>query len=158
MGLNLLKPGTKAPAIKAKDAHGEKFSWKDYKGSKVVLYFYPKDDTPGCTKESCNLRDNYRELLKRGIKVVGVSKDGEASHQKFIEKYNLPFPLIADVDLETVNAYGVWGEKKNYGRTYMGTHRVTYIIDENGKIEHVIEKVKTADHTAQILELLGEEC
>lgn len=151
MALDLLTPGTPAPAIEANDQNGNPFSLEDLRGDKVVLYFYPKDDTPGCTKEACNLRDNYSDLLAKGIKVVGVSIDGEKSHQKFIDKYSLPFPLVADTDKKVVEAYKVWGEKNMYGRKYMGTHRVTYVIDEEGTISHVFKKVKTADHTAQIL-------
>ena len=146
-----LKKGDKAPDIKAKDQNGKEVSLKDLKGKKVVLFFYPKDNTPGCTAEACNLRDNYNALQKAGYEVIGVSTDSEKSHQKFIEKYNLPFTLLVDEDKKIVNDYGVWGEKKFMGRTFDGTHRTTFIINEEGKVEDVITKVKTKDHTAQIL-------
>lgn len=154
MSIELLKPGKKAPAIKAKDQNGNGLNLADFLGKRVVLFFYPKDDTSGCTKEACNLRDNYALLKKNGIEIIGISIDGEKSHQKFISKFDLPFPLIADIDQQVVNVYGVWGEKKLYGRTYMGTHRVTYIIDSQGKIEHVIDKVDTENHADQILEII----
>lgn len=150
-----LKVGDAAPAIEAGDQHGNAVSLEQYKGKKLVLYFYPKDDTPGCTKEACNLRDNYQTLLDKGFAVLGVSIDNEKKHQKFIDKYDLPFPLVADVDKKVVNAYGVWGLKKFMGREYDGIHRVTFVIDENGTIAHIFEKVNTGDHTAQILEALG---
>ncbi len=129
----------------------------DYKGEKLVLFFYPKDDTPGCTKEACNLRDNYDKLREEGFKLLGVSPDPVKKHQKFIDKYDLPFDLLADVDKEVLKDYGVWGPKKFMGREYEGVHRTTFIIDEKGKIEHVIEKVKTKDHAEQILELYEED-
>ena len=153
MGANLLEPGTVAPALSGNDQDGNPVSLADFKGNKLVLFFYPKDNTPGCTKEACNLRDNYKELQEKGFKILGVSIDDEKSHIKFITKFDLPFPLLADTEKATVEAYGVWGEKSMYGRKYMGTHRTTYLIDEEGKIEHVIKKVKTGDHTAQILAL-----
>ena len=146
-----LKPGDIAPDFESKDQDGHTIKLSDYKGKKVVLYFYPKDNTPGCTAESCNLRDNYEALQAQGYEVLGVSGDGEKSHQKFIAKYELPFKLIADEDKSVHEAFGTWGEKKMYGKTYMGTLRTTFLIDEEGKIEEVIEKVKTKDHTAQIL-------
>jgi len=146
-----IKAGDKAPDFEAKDQNGETIKLSDLKGKKVVLYFYPKDDTPGCTAEACNLRDNYESLQQSGYEVIGVSGDDEATHQKFIKKYDLPFTLIADTDKKVHELYGAWGEKKMYGRTYMGTLRKTFLIDENGLIESVIEKVKTKDHTAQIL-------
>lgn len=149
-----LKVGDKAPEIKAKDQDGKEISLKDYKGKKVIIYFYPKDDTPGCTAEACNLRDNYKALLKQGMVVLGVSADTEAKHKKFIERYNLPFPLIADVDKKVINDYGVWGEKKFLGKKYMGINRTTFVIDENGIIEEIIEKVETKNHTEQILDTL----
>ena len=151
MAQELLTPGTVAPAIDANDQNGAPVSLSDYKGSKVVLFFYPKDNTPGCTKEACNLRDNYALLLEKGIKVLGVSIDSEKSHQKFIDKYDLPFPLVADPDKKVVEAYKVWGEKNMYGRKYMGTFRTTYLIDEEGKVSHVFKKVKTKEHAEQIL-------
>lgn len=150
-----LAPGTKAPDFKVKDQDGNTVSLKDFKGQKVVLYFYPKDDTPGCTKEACNLRDNYTALQEAGIALLGVSVDDEKSHQKFIKKFDLPFPLLADTDHTIVEAYKVWVEKSMYGRKYMGTARVTYLIGETGKIDHVIEKVEVSDHTAQILKTWG---
>lgn len=153
MGAQLLDPGTAAPVLSGNDQDGNPVSLSDFAGSKLVLFFYPKDNTPGCTKEACNLRDNYQELLDKGFKILGVSTDDEKSHVKFITKFDLPFPLLADTEKATVEAYGVWGEKNMYGRKYMGTFRTTYVIDEAGKIEHVIKKVKTTDHTAQILAL-----
>ena len=140
-----------APAIKANNQNGEEVKLSDFEGKKVVLYFYPKDSTPGCTQEACNLRDNYNTLIKQGYVVLGVSPDGEKSHLKFIEKHELPFDLLADTEKKILNDYGVWGEKKMYGRTYMGVIRSTFVIDEEGKIEDIIEKVKVKDHTAQIL-------
>lgn len=146
-----LQIGSKAPDFEVNDQDGNPVKLSDFKGNKVVLYFYPKDNTPGCTTEACNLRDNYNELRKRGYEVLGVSKDSEKSHQKFIEKQNLPFKLLADIEKKVHDLYGTWVEKSMYGRKYMGTARMTFIIDENGKIENIIEKVKTKDHTAQIL-------
>ena len=146
-----LNVGDKAPAIQAKDQNGNEISLTQFKGKKVVLYFYPKDSTPGCTKEACNFRDNYNMLQKQGYAVIGVSRDSEKSHQKFIEKYALPFPLIADTDQKVVNDYGVWGLKKFMGREYMGINRTTFLIDEKGKIEKVIEKVDTENSTEQLL-------
>lgn len=146
-----LKAGDTAPDFESKDQDGNTIKMSDYKGKKVVLYFYPKDNTPGCTAESCNLRDNYQALQAQGYEVLGVSQDSEASHQKFITKHELPFKLIADTDHSVHEAFGTWGEKKMYGKTYMGTLRTTFLINEEGKIEEVIEKVKTKDHTAQIL-------
>lgn len=150
-----LKEGDKAPAIKAKDQSGKAVSLSDFKGKKVILYFYPKDDTPGCTKEACNFRDNYAALKKKGFEVIGVSTDSEKSHQKFIEKYELPFSLLVDDEKKIVNDYGVWGEKSFMGRKYMGTNRVTFIISEDGKIEKIITKVDTGDSAKQVLEVLG---
>jgi peroxiredoxin Q/BCP len=146
-----LKEGDKAPAINAKDQNGNEITLAQFKGKKVVLYFYPKDSTPGCTKEACNFRDNYKALQEKGYEVIGVSTDSEKSHQKFIEKYELPFPLIADTDQKVVNDYGVWGLKKFMGREYMGINRTTFLIDEKGKIEKLIEKVDTENSTEQIL-------
>lgn len=146
-----LQVGDKAPDFTVNDQDGNPVKLSDFTGKKVILYFYPKDSTPGCTAQACNLRDNYEELQKQGYVVLGISKDTEKSHQKFIEKQNLPFPLLADTELEVHNLYGTWGEKKMYGKTYMGTKRTTFVIDEEGKIEEIIEKVKTKDHTAQIL-------
>ena len=130
-------------------------SLSQFKGKKVVLYFYPKDDTPGCTAEACDFRDNYQGLQAKGIEVLGVSVDDEKSHQKFITKHSLPFTLLADTDKQIVEAYGVWGEKNMYGKKYMGTNRATFVIDEEGNIAHIIKKVDTKNATAQVLELLG---
>ena len=146
-----LQAGDQAPDFTSIDQDGNPISLSDFKGKKIVLYFYPKDNTPGCTAESCNLRDNYANLQKQGYVVLGVSGDSAKSHKKFIEKFDLPFPLIADEDKSVHEAYGTWGEKQMYGRTYMGTLRTTFVIDEKGMIEEVNAKVKTKDHTAQIL-------
>ncbi len=146
-----LNKGDKAPAFSGKDQNGNTVSLSDFAGKKLVLYFYPKDDTPGCTAEACNLRDNYQTLLDKGYAVVGVSTDSEKSHQKFIAKYNLPFPLLADTDHSIHELFGTWKEKKMYGKSYMGTARTTFIIDEQGLIEEIIENVDTKNHVAQIL-------
>jgi peroxiredoxin Q/BCP len=147
-----LKVGDKAPDFKGKDQDGNIVSLKDFKGKKLVIYFYPKDDTPSCTAEACNLRDNYAALKKEGYKIVGVSADEEKKHKKFSSKYQLPFPLIADIDKEVISAYDVWGEKKFMGRIYDGINRTTFLIDAKGKIEKVITNVNTKNHTEQILE------
>ncbi|MBR0122255.1 MAG: thioredoxin-dependent thiol peroxidase [Bacteroidales bacterium] len=146
--------GDKAPEILGKDENGKEIRLSDYKGQKLVLYFYPKDNTSGCTAEACSLRDNYSELRNAGYAVVGVSVDDEKSHQKFIAKNELPFPLIADTDKTLVEQFGVWGEKSMYGRKYFGTIRTTFIIDENGIIEKIIgpKQIKTKIHASQILE------
>jgi peroxiredoxin Q/BCP len=149
--MSKLKAGDNAPDFEAKDQNGETIKLSGFKGKKVILYFYPKDNTPGCTAQACNLRDNYTSLQEKGYVVLGVSQDSEKSHQKFIEKQSLPFSLIADTDHVVHNLYGTWGEKSMYGRKYMGTFRTTFVINEEGVIEEVIEKVKTKDHTAQIL-------
>jgi peroxiredoxin Q/BCP len=149
--LELLEPGTEAPDFEGLDQHGKPFRLSSLRGSKVVLYFYPKDHTPGCTKEACNLRDHYEELKKAGYEVVGVSTDPVESHKSFAETYQLPFTLVADPNKHIVNLYKVWGKKKLYGKEYEGTLRVTYIIDENGVIERVIKSVKTDQHAEQIL-------
>ena len=146
-----LKQGDKAPEILGVDQSGKEIRLSDFAGRKLVLYFYPKDNTPGCTAEACNLRDNYEALQAEGYAVVGVSKDSEASHRKFIEEQSLPFPLIADTATTLNEAFGVWREKKMAGRTYMGTVRTTFVIDENGVITDVIEKVDTKNHASQIL-------
>jgi peroxiredoxin Q/BCP len=148
-----IKEGSKAPSFQGIDQNGNKISLSDYKGKKVVLYFYPKDDTPGCTAEACNLRDNHELLLKKGFAVIGVSPDSEKSHKKFAGKFSLPFPLIADESKKILNDYGVWGEKQMYGKTYFGVIRTTFIIDETGIIEKIITKVDTSSHTSQILDL-----
>ena len=149
--MSTLKVGDKAPAIKARDQNGNEITLAQFKGKKVVLYFYPKDSTPGCTKEACSFRDNHKVLTKKGYVVIGVSNDSEKSHVKFIEKYELPFPLIADTDHKVVEDYGVWGLKKFMGREYMGINRMTFVIDEKGKIERIIEKVNTEEAAEQIL-------
>ena len=150
--MTTLKKGDKAPEFKVKNELGKEVSLSDFHGKKLVLYFYPKDNTPGCTAESCNLRDHYSELKTKGFEVLGVSADGEASHQKFIKKHHLPFHLLADTEKEVLNSYAVWGPKKFMGRTFDGIHRTTFIIDENGIIERVFTKVKTKEHAEQILE------
>ena len=147
----LLEPGQPAPDFSAPDQDGNYLSLLDLRGQKVALYFYPKDDTPGCTAQACNLRDHQLELAASNIKVIGVSIDGEAAHKKFALKYELPFPLLVDTDKTIVQAYGVWQEKKNYGKTYMGTVRTTFLIDEMGMIEKIIKKVDTKEHAAQLL-------
>ena len=147
----MLQIGTKAPHFEGVIETGERVSLADYKGKKLVLYFYPKDSTPGCTAEACDLRDNHERFLALGYEVLGVSKDSAASHQRFIEKHQLPFHLIADTDLTILKAYEAWGEKKNYGKVTMGALRTTYVIDEQGTIIDAIAKVNTKDHTSQIL-------
>ena len=146
-----LQPGDKAPDFEVNDQDGNPVKLSDYKGKKVALYFYPKDNTPGCTAEACNLRDNYTELQKQGYEILGVSTDSEKSHKKFIEKQELPFKLLADTEKQIHEKYGTWIEKQMYGRKYMGTARYTFIIDEDGKIDKIIDKVKTKEHAAQIL-------
>lgn len=148
-----LKPGDLAPIFEGSNQNGDIISLSGFVGKKVILYFYPKDMTPGCTVQSCNLRDNYEDLLSKGFVIIGVSADSIVRHQKFIKKYDLPFDLIADEDHSILIQYGVWGEKKFLGRVYDGIHRTTFVISEEGKIEHIIEKVKTKNHTDQILEL-----
>jgi peroxiredoxin Q/BCP len=150
-----LKQGDKAPNFTANDQNGEPVSLGDFKGKNVILYFYPKDDTPGCTAESCDFRDNYQSLLSKGFEVIGVSVDDEKSHKKFETKYQLPFTLIADTDHSIVEAYGVWVEKNMYGKKYMGTARATFIINGDGIIDKVIEKVDTKNSSQQVLDLLG---
>lgn len=145
--------GDKAPEILGRDQDGNEVKLVDFKGKKLVLYFYPKDNTPGCTTEACNLRDNYQRFLDAGYAIVGVSVQDEKSHKKFIEKHELPFPLIADTEKTLNNAFGVWGEKSMCGRKYMGTFRTTFIIDEEGKVERIItpKEIKVKEHAAQIL-------
>ena len=150
-----LKPKDKAPDFTAPDQDGKIHSLKDYKGQKVVLYFYPKDDTETCTKEACNLRDNYAALKKKGIAVLGVSPDNEKSHKKFEKKYSLPFTLLADPDKKIINDYGVWGEKFFMGKYVMGILRTTFLINEKGKIDHIIDKVVSKSHSEQIIETWG---
>ncbi len=146
-----LKAGDKAPDFKGKDQDGKIISLKDFKGKKLILYFYPKDDTPGCTAEACSLRDNYSALQAKGYAILGVSADDEDKHKKFIEKYKLPFPLLADVNKEIIEAYDVWGKKKFLGKSYDGILRTTFVIDEEGKIEEVISNVNSKNHAQQFI-------
>ena len=146
-----LEVGDIAPDFTSKDQNGEKVKLSDFIGKKVVLYFYPQDNTPTCTKEACNLRDNYEMLLSKGYVVLGVSPDNETSHLKFIKKHNLPFSLLADTERAIVDSYGVWAEKTTFGKTYMGIIRTTFVIDEKGVIQEVISKVDSANHAEQIL-------
>lgn len=149
--MKTLQAGDKAPNFKVNDQDGNSISSKDFEGKKWIVFFYPKANTPGCTVEACNLRDNYEELQKEGYELLGVSADGEKRQKSFKEKYNFPFPLLADENKEIINAFGVWGPKKFMGREFDGIHRKTFIINENGIVERVIDKVKTKDHAAQIL-------
>ncbi|MBK8785747.1 MAG: thioredoxin-dependent thiol peroxidase [Chitinophagaceae bacterium] len=151
-----LTEGTKAPAFKGKDQNGKIVSLADYKGKKIVLYFYPEDDTPTCTVQACNLRDNFGLLKKNGFIVLGVSPDEEKKHKKFEAKYDLPFTLIADADHTIIDKYGIWGEKQMYGRTYMGLHRTTFLIDEKGVIRKIFLKPKSKQHTEEILKAWAE--
>lgn len=146
-----LKEGQKAPVFTAKDQNGKEISLSDFSGKELILYFYPKDNTPGCTAEACSFRDNYQSLQNQGFAVLGVSTDDEKSHQKFISKYSLPFSLIADTEKEIVEAYGVWVEKSMYGKKYMGVARKTFIIDKNGIIRKIIDKVDTNNSSEQVL-------
>lgn len=147
----MLKPGDKAPDFSVPDQDGKMVSLKDYKGKKVILYFYPKDDTPGCTAEACDLRDNRPLITKKNYEIIGVSADSVKSHKKFATKFNLPFKILADTEKDIITKYGVWGEKMLFGRKYMGIHRVTFLIDEKGIIEQVIKDVDTKNHTEQII-------
>jgi peroxiredoxin Q/BCP len=151
--MTTLEAGQAAPEFNGQIQDGSDVSLSDYKGNKLILYFYPKDDTPGCTKEACSLRDGFDVLKDKGFKILGVSPDSLKKHNKFIDKYNLPFDLLADEDKSTMQAYEVWGPKKFMGREYEGVHRTTFVIDEEGNIEHVVKKVKTKDHAQQILDL-----
>ena len=153
--MSQLKAGDKAPEFTANDQNGKPVSLSDFKGKTVILYFYPKDDTPTCTVEACDFRDNYQSLLGKGYQVIGVSADDEKSHKKFETKYKLPFTLIADTEHSIVDAYGVWVEKNMYGKKYMGTARTTFIINGDGIIDKVIEKVDTKNSSQQVLDLLG---
>ena len=146
-----LNVGDPAPDFTGKDQDGNKITLSDYQGKKVVLYFYPKDNTPGCTAEACNLRDNYDKFISQGYEILGISSDDEKSHQKFINKYDLPFRLISDTDKSIHEKFGTWVEKSMYGKKYMGTARITFVIDENGKLSDIIDKVKTKEHAEQIL-------
>jgi peroxiredoxin Q/BCP len=149
-----LKEGEKAPDFSAKDQNEKTVSLSDFKGKNVILYFYPKDDTPGCTAEACSFRDNYQSMLSKGFEVIGISTDDEKSHKKFETKYSLPFTLIADADKSIVEAYGVWVEKNMYGKKYMGTARTTFIINAAGTIDKIIDKVDTKNSSQQIIDLL----
>jgi peroxiredoxin Q/BCP len=149
--MTTLKPGDAAPDFSATDQHGNVISLESLKGKKVVLYFYPKDDTPGCTAEACNLRDNHSDLLSKGYVVIGVSPDPVAKHEKFTTKYELPFALLPDTEKQIIQAYGVWGPKKFMGKSYDGVFRTTFVIDENGMIEKVFTQVDTKEHATQIL-------
>lgn len=153
----MLKEGDKAPDFKAKNHNGEIVKLSTLKGTRVVLYFYPKDDTPGCTKEACSFRDADDVYAEKGIKVLGVSIDDEKSHQKFAAKYGLPFDLLVDTDKQIIEKYGVWGEKSMYGRKYMGTLRKTFLIDEKGKIVKIFDKVKVGEHADEVLKAFGEK-
>ncbi len=153
----MLQAGDKAPDFNAKDQNGNDVKLADLKGTRIVLYFYPKDDTPGCTKEACSFRDADDIYRSKGIRVLGVSTDNEKSHQKFISKFQLPFDLLADTDKQIVEAYGVWGEKSMYGKKYMGTFRKTFLIDGDGKIVKIFEKVDVAKHADEVLDAFGEK-
>lgn len=150
--MNTLKAGDKVPAFSGVTDKGENIRLEDYKGKKLVVFFYPKASTPGCTAEACNLRDHYKELQDRGYELLGVSADSVKRQSNFSNKYEFPFPLVADEEKVVINAFGVWGPKKFMGREYDGIHRMTFIVDENGVVERVIAKVKTKDHAAQILD------
>jgi peroxiredoxin Q/BCP len=155
MSCTHLKIGDIAPNFKGLNENGEQISLSDYKGKKLILFFYPKDDTPGCTKEACNLRDNFKFFEKKGMSILGVSPDTVKKHRKFTDKYEFQYPLLADTEKETINAYGVWGPKQFMGREIVGVHRTTFVIDEEGKVEHIIKKVKTKVHSDQIKEVMG---
>lgn len=152
----MLKEGSTAPAFNTRDSEGRAVRLKDFRGKKVVLYFYPKDDTPGCTKEACSFRDAFADFEKRGIKVLGISTDNEASHKKFIQKYELPFTLLTDTDHSISDKYGTYGQKKFMGRTYLGVYRKTFLIDEKGKIKRIFEKVKPDEHAGEVLEAFDQ--
>lgn len=154
--MTTLKPGDKAPAFDALDQDGKAVKLDDFKGKKLILFFYPKDNTPTCTVEACNLRDNYAALQEQGYEVLGVSADSAKSHLKFIDKHELPYRLVVDSDHQLLKAFEVWGEKKFMGKIYDGIHRTTFVISEDGMIEQVIQKVKSKDHAAQILDAMAE--
>ena len=153
----MLNEGGDAPDFNATDQNGKTVKLSDFRGRRIVLYFYPKDDTPGCTKQACSLRDSFDVFAEKNIKIFGVSTDDEKSHQKFISKYQLPFDLLADTNKEIVNAYGVYGEKMNYGKKYLGINRTTFLIDEAGKIVKIFKKVKVDEHADEILTAFGEK-
>ena len=155
--MSTLKKGIKAPDFSGTDQTGARISLSSYRGKKVILYFYPKDDTPGCTAEACNLRDNFHDLRAKGFEVIGVSPDDQYAHEQFISKYDLPFTLISDPDKEILNAYNAWGTKSMYGRSFEGVLRKTYVLDEEGTILAVFNKVNTGDHSRQILEELNQQ-
>ena len=151
----MLEVGTKAPDFTLPDQNGDLHSLLEYRGKKVILYFYPKDNTPGCTKQACGFAERYPQFIEKGAVVLGISKDSVASHKNFEEKYGLPFTILSDPELVAIQAYDVWQEKKNYGKTYMGVVRTTYLIDEEGKIAKAFDKVKAADNPEQMLGELG---
>lgn len=151
----MIQPGDKAPSFKGKDQNGDTRILQDFLGKKLVIYFYPKDDTPGCTKQACNLRDHYSILQEKGIQILGVSADDQESHKKFEQKYQLPFPLIADTDKKIIEKYGVWGERNLYGKKFMGIKRTSFLINENGKVDHIIRGVRSGEHAEQILKVWG---
>src|SRR5467141_1216229 len=152
----MLKEGSAAPAFNTTDAEGRAVRLKDFRGQKIVLYFYPKDDTPGCTKEACSFRNAFADFEKQGIKVLGISTNNEASHKKFAQKYDLPFTLLTDTDHSISDKYGTYGQKKFMGRTYMGVNRITFLIDEKGKIKRIFQKVKPDEHTREVLDAFNE--
>ena len=152
----MLKEGSTAPAFDTRDSEGRAVRLKDFRGKKVVLYFYPKDDTPGCTKEACSFRDAFADFEKRGIKVLGISTDNETTHKKFIQKYELPFTLLTDTDHSISERYGTYGQKKFMGRTYLGVYRTTFLIDEKGKIKRIFAKVKPDEHAREVLEAFNQ--
>ena len=152
----MLKEGGQAPDFTVRDTDGNEVSLADLRGRKVVLYFYPKDDTPGCTKQACSIRDSYSEFEERGIKVLGVSLDDQASHRKFADKYELPFTLLSDTDHSVADAYGVYGEKEFMGKKYMGVDRKTFLIDEQGRVKKVIDKVNVEEHADEVLEAFDD--
>lgn len=153
--MNTLKPGDKVADFTVPDQDGNPVSLSDYVGKKLIVFFYPKANTPGCTAEACNLSDHYKTLKDKGFELLGVSADSAKAQTNFKEKYHFPFPLLADVDKVVIQTFGVWGEKKFMGKVYDGIHRTTFLLDENGIVTHVIDKVKTKDHAAQILALIG---
>jgi len=155
--MKALEKGDEAPEIIAQNQHGETVKLSDFRGKKVILYFYPKDSTPGCTAEACNFRDNYASLLGDGFEVLGISVDSEQSHRKFADKFSLPFHLLADGDKKAVNDYGVWVEKNLYGKNYMGTARTTFLIDERGIIQHIIRKVDNKNASQQVRGFFAQE-